>query len=217
MELNLIIDILSELDTFQKRQPCNQSTLEDFRLYLNEKAYQNENPRNLSDKFTLDVFDLENEVAKQVIMLGRYSKHLIKKSLESHPDLVNEDFTYLFRLMDYPSLTKMQLIEKNAHEKQTGIEIIKRLVRNGLLAESPDETDKRSTRICVTDKGRKVFEDSMKDITMVSKIMCGKLDCKEKENLLNSLKKLNTFHHTVYTNLRNEETKKILKMVENEG
>ena len=111
----------------------------------------------------------------------------------------------------------MQLIEKNAHEKQTGIEIIKRLVRNGLLVESPDENDKRSTRIAVTEKGKKVFTESMQDITMVSKIMCGKLDQDEKENLLVSLKKLNTFHHTIYTNLRNEDPKKLLKMVENEG
>ena len=55
----------------------------------------------------------------------------------------------------------------------------------------------------------------MKDITMVSKIMCGKLSETEKEDLLTSLKKLNTFHHTVYTNLRNEEPKEILKMVDN--
>ena len=215
MELNLIIDILSELETFQKGQSGNQQNLEDFRLYLNQKAYESESPRSLSEKFGLKSFDQENEIAKQVIMLGRYSKHLIKKSLENHPDLVNEDFTYLFRLMDYPSLTKMQLIEKNAHEKQTGIEIIKRLVRNGLLIESPDENDKRSTRISVTEKGKKVFAESMKDITIVSKIMCGKLDDEEKEKMLHSLKKLNTFHHTVYTNLRNENTDVLLKLVEN--
>ena len=163
----------------------------------------------------MEVNDIENEIAKQVIMLGRYSKHLIKKSLENHRDLVNEDFTYLFRLMDYPSLTKMQLIEKNAHEKQSGIEIIKRLVRNGLFVESPDKEDKRSTRISVTEKGKKVFQESMKDITVVSKIMCGKLDESEKEHLLISLKKLNTFHHTIYTNLRDEEPVNLLKMVGN--
>jgi DNA-binding MarR family transcriptional regulator len=215
MDLNLIIEILSELDAFQKSQNSNQLTLEDFRLYLNEKAYERENPRNLTEKYDLQVFDLENEIAKQVIMLGRYSKHLIKKSLENHSDLINEDFTYLFRLMDYPSLTKMQLIEKNAHEKQSGIEIIKRLVRNGLIQESPDENDKRSTRVQVTAKGKKVFQESMKDITVVSKIMCGKLNTDEKEQLLNSLKKLNTFHHTVYTNLRNEDPEKIVKLVDN--
>jgi len=215
MDLNLIIEILSELDAFQNSQNSNQLTLEDFRLYLNEKAYERENPRNLTEKYDLQVFDLENEIAKQVIMLGRYSKHLIKKSLENHSDLINEDFTYLFRLMDYPSLTKMQLIEKNAHEKQSGIEIIKRLVRNGLIQESPDENDKRSTRVQVTAKGKKVFQESMKDITVVSKIMCGKLNTDEKEQLLNSLKKLNTFHHTVYTNLRNEDPGEIVKLVDN--
>lgn len=215
MELNLIIEILSELDTFQKNKPGTQTTLEDFRLYLNEKAYDQETPRNLSEKFDLDVFDLENEIAKQVIMLGRYSKHLIKKSMENHPELVNEDFTYLFRLMDYPSLTKMQLIEKNAHEKQSGIEIIKRLVRKKLFVESPDKDDKRSTRISVSEKGKTVFQESMKDVTVVSKIMCGKLNDTEKENLLNSLKKLNAFHHTIYTNLRNEEPNELLKIVEN--
>ena len=215
MDLNLIIEILSELDAFQKSQNSSQLTLEDFRLYLNERAYERENPRNLTEKYDLQVFDLENEIAKQVIMLGRYSKHLIKKSLENHSDLINEDFTYLFRLMDYPSLTKMQLIEKNAHEKQSGIEIIKRLVRNGLIRESPDENDKRSTRVQVTEKGKKVFQETMKDITVVSKIMCGTLNTDEKEQLLNSLKKLNTFHHTVYTNLRNEDPDKIVKLVDN--
>ena len=213
MELNLIIDILTELDNYQKANPNANAGLDDFRLYLNQKAYENENPRNLTAKFDLDVNDLENEIAKQVIMLGRYSKQLIRKSLENHPDLVNEDFTYLFRMMDYESLTKMQLIEKNAHEKQTGIEIIKRLVKNGLLAESPDQYDKRSTRIAVTKKGKKVFLESMQDITVVSKIMCGQLNTKEKEALLSSLKKLNTFHHTVYSNFKNENTSEILKLI----
>lgn len=217
MELNLIIELLKELDSFQKTQTGNQKSLEDFRIYLNEKAYEKETPRNLTKKFDLEVYDLENEIAKQVIMLGRYSKQLIRKSLENNPNLVNEDFTYLFRMMDYSSLTKMQLIEKNAHEKQTGIEIIKRLVKNGLLVESPDQNDKRSTRISVTEKGKTVFLQSMKDITIVSKIMCGKLNEDEKENLLNSLKKLNTFHHTVYTNFKNEDLVKILKMVNHDG
>lgn len=213
MELNLVVEILKELDEMQQSHPNMQMTLEDFRLHLNQKAYEKENPRNLTDKYNLDVFDLENEIAKQVIMLGRYSKQLIKKSLESHPDLVNEDFTYLFRMMDYDSLTKMQLIEKNAHEKQTGIEIIKRLVKNDLLKEKRDENDRRSMRIAVTAKGKKVFRESMQDITVVSKIMCGQLNLKEKQALLCSLKKLNIFHDTIYNNYRNDGIEVIGKLI----
>ena len=51
MELNLIIEIITELDHFQKLQPNNHATLEDFRLYLNEKAYHKENPKNLRKNF----------------------------------------------------------------------------------------------------------------------------------------------------------------------
>jgi DNA-binding MarR family transcriptional regulator len=213
MSINLIINLLTEVKEFEKEaHKCNCS-VEDFRHFLNEKAYQKENPINLTDKFSLDVNNFENEIAKQIILLGRYTKQLIRKGLENHPDLVNEDFTYLYRLMDYDSLTKTQLIEKNGHEKQSGIEIIKRLTKNELVSEMPDENDKRSVRVSVTEKGKKIFKESMKDITTVSKIMCGNLDYKEKEKLLASLKKLNTFHNTIYTNKKNESLRELAVMV----
>ncbi len=214
MNLELLIDILKEFKNFEESTSYKSTAkVEDFQNFLNERSYGKENPTNLSEKYDLKVYDLENEIAKQVIMLGRYSKHLIKKALEKNEDLVNDDFTYLFRLMDYDSLTKTQLIEKNAHEKQSGIEIIKRLVKNGLISEKPDAEDKRSVRVSVTPKGKEVFFETMKDITVVSKIMSGKLNDKEKNNLLMYLKKLNTFHHTVYLNLKNEELEDIRKLV----
>lgn len=214
MNLKLITELLIEVENFSNSEGYNSNaSVENFRQFLNQKAYEREKPENISSKNNLEVFEMENEIAKQVILLGRYSKNLIRKSMENHHDLANEDFTYLFRMMDYESLTKMQLIEKNAHEKQTGIEIIKRLVKNGLFIEFPDENDKRSVRISVTEKGRKVFKESMRDVTVVSKIMCGKLSDKEKGNLLDYLKKLNTFHHTVYTNFKAENTEKILELI----
>lgn len=213
MSLDLTINLLHEVKEFEEKVHKSNYTVEDFRLFLNEKAYQQENPVNLTDKFSLNVNDIENEIAKQVILLGRYAKQLIRKGLENHDDLVNEDFTYLYRLMDYESLTKTQLIEKNGHEKQSGIEIIKRLTKNKLISEMPDETDKRSVRISVTPKGKKVFKESMKDVTSIAKIMCGNLDSEEKTQLLQSLKKLNDFHNTIYLNKKNENLEALESMV----
>ncbi len=207
MQYNLIIDTLKELDTFQKLKSGDNHCLEDFRCYLNEKANEKMMTAENSEKNS----EIENEIAEHVIMLGRYSKQVLKKSLEDHPDLFNEDFTYLLRLRDFTSLTKMQLIEKNAHEKQSGIEIIKRLVRNGLLKESPDKKDKRSTRISLTAKGKKVFQECVKDLDEASKILCGKLQKEEKENFLLSLEKLNTYHHSVYQNSKIQDGDKLLK------
>ena len=207
MQYNLIIDTLKELDTFQKLKSGDNHCLEDFRCYLNEQANEKMMTAENSEKNS----EIENEIAEHVIMLGRYSKQVLKKSLENHPDLFNEDFTYLLRLRDFTSLTKMQLIEKNAHEKQSGIEIIKRLVRNGLLKESPDKKDKRSTRISLTAKGKKVFQECVKDLDEASKILCGKLQKEEKENFLLSLEKLNSYHHSVYQNTKIQDGDKLLK------
>lgn len=212
MNIALITELLSEVEQFsQSSQYSKGATVENFRQFLNRQAYEREKPGNVMPQEAVEVFELESEIAKQLILLSRYAKNLIRRAMEDHPDLTNEDFTYLFRMMDHDSLTKMQLIEKNAHEKQTGIEIIKRLVKKELFEEFPDHKDRRSVRISITNKGKKVFFETMKDITVVSKIMSGKLTEKEKINLLDYLKKLNTFHHTVYTNFRSEPPEKIFE------
>jgi DNA-binding MarR family transcriptional regulator len=55
-------------------------------------------------------------------------------------------------LKDEPNLTKIQLIERNGHEKQTGTQIIKRLLEYGLIEEKNDSEDKRSKRLNITEK-----------------------------------------------------------------
>lgn len=212
MNYDLLYEMIQSLEQFEKESSGNVS-MNDFRNWLNEKAYLAESPKHLTQKHDMQVNEMENDICKQVIMLGRYAKLTIRKGLEDYPELVNEDFTYLYRLMDYEFLTKMQLIEKNAHEKQTGLEIIKRLVRNGLIKESPDPNDGRSKRISVTAKGRNLFKKSMEDVTLTSKVLGGNLELAEKENLLEILKKLNQFHEVVYLNHRESKMEEIEQMV----
>lgn len=189
------------------------SSLEDFRFWLNEKAYQKTNPTELFKKEHQKVFDLENEIAKQVILLGRFSKQMIRRGLKDFPQLANEEFTYLYRLMDESSLTKMQLVERNAHEKQTGMEIIKRLVKNKLVEEFPDDNDKRITRVKITDFGKKIFSKSVQDVTVTSRILSAKLDENEKNDLLSLLKKLNEFHFNVYHEHKNSDIQEINDLI----
>ncbi len=209
MNYDLLLQTLSKLNEFENAQKSNQLSFNDFRNWLNEKAYLQESPQHVTAKHNLKTNDLNNEVCKQVIMLGRYAKQTIRKGLEEYPQLVNEDFTYLYRLMDYDSLSKMELIEKNGHEKQTGLEIIKRLIRNGLIAEKVDAHDARKKRISVTPKGKKIFKESIDDVNLTSKILGGNLSEDEKQQLLKLLKKVNVFHEMVYQNHRDTPLKEI--------
>lgn len=201
MNTDFIIQLLLKVKEFEQETP-NKSmiSIDDFRLWLNEKTYQATNPTVLFQKENKIVYDIENEIAKQVILLGRFSKQMIRRGLKDFPQLSNEEFTYLYRIIDENSLTKMQLIERNAHEKQTGIEIIKRLVKNELLEEFQDEKDKRITRLNITSKGKTIFNESVSEVTKISRVLSAKLEEKEKKELLSILKKLNEFHFNVYHN-----------------
>lgn len=211
MNYLLLKEIIDELEEFDQKK--GSSSLEDFRFWLNEKAYQKTNPTELFKKEHQKVFDLENEIAKQVILLGRFSKQMIRRGLKDFPQLANEEFTYLYRLMDENSLTKMQLVERNAHEKQTGMEIIKRLVKNKLVEEFPDDNDKRITRVKITDFGKKIFSKSVQDVTVTSRILSAKLDENEKNDLLSLLKKLNEFHFNVYHEHKNSDIQEINDLI----
>lgn len=211
MKTDFIIDLLLEVKEFENSSSCKPNcSVEDFRMWLNDKKYTEESPTKLFKNENHQVSFTENEICKQVLLLGRYSKLLIRKGLGEFPELANEEFTYLYRLKDEPFLTKIQLIEKNGHEKQTGTQIIKRLLEAGFLEEKNDEIDKRSKRLNLTKLGEQTFHESVDKVNKTSKILSGKLDEGEKIELLRLLKKLNEFHGHIYADYKNTDVNDIL-------
>lgn len=206
MQTDFIIDLLMQVKEFENSH-CYKpnSTVEHFRMWLNDKKYTEECPTKLFKNENHEVSFTENEICKQILLLGRYSKLLIRKGLSDFPDLVNEEFTYLYRLKDEPFLTKIQLIERNGHEKQTGTQIIKRLLEAQLLEEKNDDEDKRSKRLNLTERGKEMFHESVNNINQTSKVLSGTLKDHEKNDLLNILKKLNEFHAHIYTDYKNSD------------
>lgn len=214
MQTDFFINLLLEVKDFENsdayKPNCN---VEDFRVWMNDKKYAEESPTKLFKNENHQVSFTENEICKQILLLGRYSKLMIRKGLSDFPDLANEEFTYLYRLKDEPDLTKIQLIERNGHEKQTGTQIIKRLLEAGLLEEKNDLEDKRSKRLNLTEKGEKIFHESVANVNKTSKILSGRLTEKEKNELLRILKKLNEFHAHLYSEYKNSDIPKILEFI----
>ncbi|AZA99322.1 MarR family transcriptional regulator [Chryseobacterium joostei] len=210
MQTDFFIDLLHQVKEFEHSDACkSNSTVDDFRVWMNDKKYADESPTKLFKNENHQVSFTENEICKQVLLLGRYSKLLIRKGLGDFPELANEEFTYLYRLKDEPFLTKIQLIEKNGHEKQTGTQIIKRLLEAGFLEEKNDKDDKRSKRLNLTKKGEEIFHTSVSNVNLISKILSGKLDKVEKNEFLRILKKLNEFHYHIYVDYKNSNINQI--------
>ncbi|AQX12712.1 MarR family transcriptional regulator [Elizabethkingia meningoseptica] len=214
MKTDFFIDLLYQVREFENSETYKpHSTVEDFRLWMNDKKYREESPTKLFKKEEQVVSFTENEICKQVLLLGRYSKQLIRKGLGDFPELANEEFTYLYRLKDEPNLTKIQLIERNGHEKQTGSQIIKRLLEYNLIEEKNDRDDKRSKRLNLTKKGEDYFHLSVEKVNLTSKILSGQLQEAEKNELLKILIKLNSFHAHLYTSYKNSDVETIYSTV----
>ncbi|KFC22526.1 MarR family winged helix-turn-helix transcriptional regulator [Epilithonimonas lactis] len=210
MQTDFFIDLLQQVKEFESSDSYKPNAdLEDFRVWMNDKKYKDESPTKLFRNENHQVSYTENEICKQVLLLARYSKLLIRKGLADFPELANEEFTYLYRLKDEPFLNKIQLIERNGHEKQTGTQIIKRLLEAGFLEEKNDEDDKRSKRVNLTKKGEEIFHGSVSKVDQTSKILSGKLSDDEKNELLKLLKKLNEFHAHIYSEYKNSDIDKI--------
>jgi DNA-binding MarR family transcriptional regulator len=152
---------------------------------------------------------VDSVLGKLISYLYRYSRSYSKKMLEHSPLVTADDFTYLAVLNARGSLTKTELIDQHLHEKTTGIEIIKRLLKNGLVEQRDDETDKRSKRLSLTGKGRGVLFASFSGMGQVATLTAGNLSESEKMQLLYLLNKLHLFHNAIYRESRDasvEET-----------
>ncbi|MEL6589075.1 MAG: winged helix DNA-binding protein [Bacteroidota bacterium] len=130
--------------------------------------------------------------------LFRYTKHYTKKALESTPLNTMDEFTFLTTLSYQGSLTKTELIQQHLLEVTSGIEIIKRLIKSDLIDDFPDPNDRRSKRVKITDKGRRVLEGVMKEMDRVATIVSGDLNREEQSQLMPLLLKLNDFHSLIH-------------------
>ncbi len=199
MDFDLLTNIIEAFKTYQLSAGNNKkSSVSDFAVWVNEQTFQKEKADSTPLTENIGNYALEVEISTLVICLNRYSRLLIKKGLINFPQLVSEDFTYLYTLMDVESMTKIQLIEKNVHEKPTGLEVIKRLLKHGLVDERNDEIDKRSKRVFLTDKGKALFFATIEQMNKVALIVSGNLTHNEKTQLHTLLKKLEDFHNPIY-------------------
>ncbi len=219
MNYELLKDIVDNLERFEAENNTQQGTLKDFGLWLSNQ----QSPDIQSNNQTLDVSSHipadvkttaelpETVIAQLLTFLSRYLKIYFKKGLDGTLLTTGDDFSYLATLFGKGGMTKTELILLNAHEKTSGMEVIKRLLINELIEQTEDEKDKRSKQIYLTQKGTGVLMASFKTMGEVAKISAGDLTDQEKNQLLFLLKKLDNFHNDIYLNHREKGIEQLLE------
>jgi DNA-binding MarR family transcriptional regulator len=182
----------------KERKHSEDIKLTDFALWLLDGKKESVYTDGVKSKNNLSENEIEEEISRLLVLMYRYAKGHIKTYLSDFPEIIQEDFTYLYALKRAGSLTKTQLIEINVHEKTSGLEIIRRLLNSGLIEESIDDEDRRSKRLFLTKKGDSMFKRIKAVTRKVAKLITGKLSFKEKEQMHMMLLKLDLFHQPLF-------------------
>ncbi len=191
MEFTFLKEILTLAEKFEteRLQPPNMVA---FVQWLNKEALLPSNDLP-TERGSADL-----DIAKYAIYMSRYAKFYTKHALNGSKLVTYDDFVYLIALLKYGEKTKTELIQFNIQEKAAGVEVIKRLIKNGFISQTNDEIDRRSKRLNISAVGKAEVYAVLEKMQTVAQLVGGNLTVAEKNTLVELLQKLNDFHQPVF-------------------
>ncbi len=198
---SLLKELLPYIEKYESRNgPEVLSPVADFSSWLQkemagEVRIKDTRAGNESLETTRRSEDVRTTISKMVYMMYRYARFYTKKAMVNSEISSLDDFALLVTLRSHKSVIKGELIKMFVLEKTTGIEIVNRLIRNGLAKQEDSEEDKRNKKIAITEKGKKELNIIFAEMAKTSEIVTGNLEDEEQLELIRLLTKLDRFHH----------------------
>lgn len=220
---DLLASLIPLLSQFEKeKKGADSGSIELFAGWLHDRTIMDKKMKDKRLEESQDTGqprgeDLRVTLGKLVYYMYRYAKFYTKKALKNHVLNSLDEFTFLVTLLNLPPLTKTELIAKMVYDKTSGMEIINRFIKSGLIAELDNPADKRSKLISITDAGRGVLFSSFEELGKVSQIIPGNLRPEELMMLITLLDKLDHHHLDIWNNMRDHDLDTILAQKHPEG
>lgn len=154
-------------------------------------------------------------IARHMSLLHRYSRLYIKRALQASQYIQSEEeYTYLIHLMSGALISKTELHQRNGLEKTTGSEVLRRLKKHGLVAETPDPNDKRSILVELTPLGRQELMKVLPNLRIAAQILSAPLVEHERLTLYHTLNKLTQTHAELLSCYKDGELEEYLQRLE---
>lgn len=153
--MNRTVEIVQEWAGFEEKNPTG--TIEDFcKDYL--KKQQLKDITDNVDDCTPD-YACRYALTRVINRLSRLWMFFTLTEMKPIGLTGFDEFVFLLTVQRLEPIRKKDLIYLHFIEISSGILIIDRLIKKGFLAEKTDEQDKRSKRVTITAKGKKVLAD----------------------------------------------------------
>lgn len=157
---------------------------------------------------------LPSVVAHYLCLAYRYHRAHVKKALHNTPLLTYDDFIYLLLLELEGSMTKMQLVEHTVNEKASGMLVIKRLLDNEFVVQTPDPVDQRARRISITEAGRAILAQVTPAMHQALLLLVGNVPEAGQQQLANLLMRLDAFHKPLFLHEKETPLPQLIEMMQ---
>ena len=194
-----LIELGSQFESSNANSNNYANNIDGFKKWLRD-SYTEDNPANEPEwEGKKSGRTPESIIATSIVHMNRFGRNYFKAAIHGSEFSTPDDVIYLILLKFNPSITKMELIKKNVHEKPAGIQIINRLIEQGWVEQTNCETDKRSKVLNITAKGLKKLDQLLVKVRKATQIVSGDLTHQEKMEIIRLLNKLHDFHLPIYS------------------
>jgi DNA-binding MarR family transcriptional regulator len=218
--LKQLIDLWEE---YEDQSP--QPGLQEFTGWLNERVAEKpvksvkspyvrfSNPPELYAQ-TIHHFDDETLFLEYISRIARFHEFYTRKFLEGLPINSRLEYQFLQTVHILQQAKKTDLISLLLVEYTTGMDIIKRLINNGLLTEIPNENDKRVKLLELTVEGKKLLLLADKRVKEERLMFLECINMNKWKKTMPFLKELSEFHNSIYSHHNNKPYSELLNLMD---
>lgn len=141
---------------------------------------------------------LNGLIAMYFSFITRYAQFYSRRVFRHSAVYSEDDWGVLVSLYPDQKRKKTDVIRGCIMEKSSGNEVLKRLLKQGLLREQAHPDDKRSKLIELSDAGRAAFESVQTGMDKLANTVVADLTEAEKTTLLALLFKLHRYHNPIF-------------------
>ncbi|MGB0523000.1 MAG: MarR family winged helix-turn-helix transcriptional regulator [Flammeovirgaceae bacterium] len=180
MEVDKLTDLIKHFACYAK--DSQEQDLEDFAFWLLKKLE--------TERLDGEEEQINRDLGYYVNRINRYGKYLSKHFLEETAISSLDEFSFLTTIKALQKPSKSEVYEATITELTTGQQMMRRLVKMGLVAEEIDSEDKRMKRVVLTEKGIQTQNLAFKKIGEECNLKFETLNLSYKQELLRTLKVL---------------------------
>ena len=212
MSYPLLHELLDLVERYEEFRGNAEQSMSNFLRFADQSLEQQASAEGADSSMRGHAY-LNATIARDISFVYRYMRYLVRKAIKDTPLQTIDEYSYLITLMAKGEMTKTELNNYNVVEKTSGSEIIRRLLKSGLISQKRNMQDKRSLLLSITPEGRTVVRELLPRMQRSSDLLLRDLSWDQKIFLHTLHEQLYESNHPLFLNERETDLEELLKKV----